>query len=113
MSISNINLRNMDTIQRAIVIKNKVDSFELAMARSLMITVLEERMKHGVANLLYYRSNGDVIEAYGTTHTLIIENKPNNEKPNTHQKNVTLFYDMELQRWHGFRWERFVGILKS
>lgn len=113
MSIYNINLRNMDTLQRAIVIKNKVDSFELAMARSLMITVLEERMKHGVVKFLYYHSNGDVVEAKGTTQPLLLRDMPDNRRPTSHRKDATLFYDLELERWHGFRWDRFVGILKS
>lgn len=113
MSISNITVRNLDTVQRAIVIKNNVDSFEMALAKSLMITVLEDRMKHGVVNFLYSRSNGDVVEVRGTTQSLILIDMPDNRRPNSPRKDTTLFYNLELEKWQGFKWERFVGILNS
>lgn len=111
MSIVNLQAMHMETLQRAIVIKPNVDNYEIALAKSLLINVIIRSMEKKIVNFVYYRSNGDLVEAYATTNPLIIGKDGIKVKPSCHRKNTTLFYDMEQEKWKAFRWQNLIGIL--
>lgn len=108
----NFGMSNMETIQRAVVIKPNVDNFEIALAKSLLVNIIMRNMEKKIVNFIFYRSNSDdIIEAYGTTNIRIMGKDANKIKPSCHRKNTTLFYDMEQEKWKAFRWENLIGIL--
>ena len=113
MSIVSLSNRNITTTERAIIINNKVDCFEIALSKSLMITVLKERMAHGIVHFLYQKIDGSIREAYGTTHHAIAKTNVDEVGTKSKRKNVTAYWDVNNEQWRCFRWENFIGILNS
>ena len=109
----NLGMRNMETTQRAIIISKKVDCFETALSKALMITVLKEKMSKGIVHFLYQKIDGSIREAFGTTHRVIVESKTNGNGTSPERRNMTAYFDVEKGQWRCFKWENFIGILNS
>lgn len=98
------------TAKRANVIANRTGSVEIGIMKAMMIDLLKEKMRNGIAHFVYAKKNGELREAWGTTMSNIVSAKTNGRGYNKELDNCIAYYDVERGNFRSFRFESLVKV---
>ena len=101
--------------QRALVIAtrtNAATSVEMmvAGAKAAMILELKRRMQTSVVEFYFFKKNGELRRAYGTTMSSLVEKHINGRGISRDSVNTVAWFDVESGSWKSFRYESLVKV---
>ena len=92
------------------VIAARTGSELMAGAKAMMIEVLKEKLRNGVAHFVFVKKNGEVREAFGTTNAAVAAKYTNGNGISREYFKTTAYFDIERGEWRSFRWESIVKV---
>lgn len=98
------------TATRMAVIAARTGSELMAGAKAMMIEVLKEKLRNGVAHFVFVKKNGEVREAFGTTNAAVAAKYTNGNGISREYFKTTAYFDIERGEWRSFRWESIVKV---
>ena len=98
------------TATRMAVIAARTGSELMAGAKAMMIEVLKEKLRNGVAHFVFVKKNGEVREAFGTTNAAVVAKYTNGNGISREYFKTTAYFDIERGEWRSFRWESIVKV---
>ena len=110
MSANIIAIQDM-TMLRAARIEDGTGNAVLAGMKAMMIEMLKEKMKNGIAHFVYLKKDGSLREAFGTLNSALIDNYINNLGESREKYQCTAYFDIQACGFRSFRWENIVSVL--
>ena len=106
---------NSRTIARASVIAHRTGSEEIGIIKAMMIALLKEKLKNGVAHFVYAKKPNkygeiELREAWGTTQSNIASAMTNGRGYCKELDNCIAYYDVVKGAWRSFRFENLVKV---
>lgn len=98
------------TAARMAVIAARTGSELIAGVKAMMIEVLKEKLRNGVAHFVFVKKNGEVREAFGTTNAAVAAKYTNGNGISREYFKTTAYFDIERGEWRSFRWESIVKV---
>lgn len=98
------------TATRMAVIAARTGSELMAGVKAMMIEVLKEKLRNGVAHFVFVKKNGEVREAFGTTNAAVAAKYTNGNGISREYFKTTAYFDIERGEWRSFRWESIVKV---
>lgn len=98
------------TAARMAVIAARTGSELMAGVKAMMIEVLKEKLRNGVAHFVFVKKNGEVREAFGTTNAAVAAKYTNGNGISRENFKTTAYFDIERGEWRSFRWESIVKV---
>ncbi len=98
------------TAARMAVIAARTGSELMAGVKAMMIEVLKEKLRNGVAHFVFVKKNGEVREAFGTTNAAVAAKYTNGNGISREYFKTTAYFDIERGEWRSFRWESIVKV---
>lgn len=98
------------TAARMAVIVARTGSELMAGVKAMMIEVLKEKLRNGVAHFVFVKKNGEVREAFGTTNAAVAAKYTNGNGISREYFKTTAYFDIERGEWRSFRWESIVKV---
>lgn len=98
------------TATRMAVIAARTGSELMAGGKAMMIEVLKEKLRNGVAHFVFVKKNGEVREAFGTTNAAVAAKYTNGNGISREYFKTTAYFDIERGEWRSFRWESIVKV---
>lgn len=98
------------TAARMAVIAARTGSELIAGVKAMMIEVLKEKLRNGVAHFVFVKKNGEVREAFGTTNAAVAAKYTNGNGISREYFKTTAYFDIERGKWRSFRWESIVKV---
>ena len=98
------------TAKRANVIANRTGSVEIGIMKAMMISLLKEKMRNGIAHFVYAKKNGELREAWGTTQANIASATTNGRGYCKELDNCIAYFDCIKGNWRSFRFESLVKV---
>lgn len=98
------------TATRMAVIAARTGSELMAGAKAMMIEILKEKLRNGVAHFVFVKKNGEVREAFGTTNAAVAAKYTNGNGISREYFKTTAYFDIERGEWRSFRWESIVKV---
>ena len=101
------------TMKRATVIAQRTNSTLAGVAKAMMIDLLKEKLRNGVAHFVYQKQGGGSLlrEAWGTTKKELAESHINGRGESRENYATCAYWDVEKGAWRSFRWENLVQVL--
>ena len=99
------------TAARMAVIAARTGSELIAGGKAMMIEVLKEKLRNGVAHFVFVKQNGEVREAFGTTNAAVAAKYTNGNGISREYFKTTAYFDIERGKWRSFRWESIVKVV--
>ena len=98
------------TAARMAVIAARTSSELMAGVKAMMIEVLKEKLRNGVAHFIFVKKNGEIREAFGTTNAAVATKYTNGNGCSREYFKTTAYFDIEKCEWRSFRWESIVKV---
>lgn len=98
------------TAARMAVIAARTGSELMAGVKAMIIEVLKEKLRNGVAHFVFVKKNGEVREAFGTTNAAVAAKYTNGNGISREYFKTTAYFDIERGEWRSFRWESIVKV---
>lgn len=100
-------------IRRASAIAQKLNSVELGVEKSLMITDLKRRLRFGVVRFLFQKSDGSLRLAFGTLDRVLLRSKIKGTGVSPEKHGCCCFFDVEKGEFRSFRWENLIAVYRN
>ncbi len=109
-----ISIENQTAV-RATVIANRTGSAEIGIMKAMMIALLKEKLKNGIAHFEYAKKPNkygeiEIREAWGTTQSNIASAMTNGRGYCKELDNCIAYYDVVKGGWRSFRFENLVKV---
>lgn len=109
-----ISIENQTAV-RATVIANRTGSAEIGIMKAMMIALLKEKLKNGIAHFVYAKKPNkygeiELREAWGTTQSNIASAMTNGRGYCKELDNCIVYYDVVKGGWRSFRFENLVKV---
>ena len=109
-----ISIENQAAV-RATVIANRTGSAEIGIMKAMMIALLKEKLKNGVAHFVYAKKPNkygeiELREAFGTTQSNIASATTNGRGYCKELDNCIAYFDVIKGGWRSFRFENLVKV---
>jgi hypothetical protein len=98
------------TMKRATVIAQRTNSTLAGVAKAMMIDLLKEKLRNGVAHFLFVKKDGTLREAWGTTKKELVSKHINGRGESRENYACCCFWDAEAGSFRSFRWENLVQV---
>lgn len=103
------------TVRRANVIANRTGNVEIGILKAMMIDLLKEKMRNGIAHFVYAKKPNkygeiELREAWGTTMPNIVSAKTNGRGYDKELDNCIAYYDVERGDFRSFRFESLIKV---
>ena len=103
------------TAKRANVIAQRTGNVEIGIMKAMMISLLKEKMRNGIAHFVYAKKPNkygeiELREAWGTTQPNIASAKTNGRGYNKELDNCIAYFDVEKGAWRSFRFESLIKV---
>lgn len=99
-----------NTLVRTQVIGLRTGDVTLAIAKAMMIELLKEKLRHGVAHFIFLKKDGSVREAWGTTCQSLVQTKVFGTGDSRESYATTAYFDVEKGAWRSLRWESIIKV---
>ena len=108
-------LSSVKDAQRALVIATRTQAttpadMMIAGAKAAMIVELKKRMQTSVVEFYFYKRNGELRRAFGTTMCSLVEKHINGRGISRDSVNTVAWFDVESGSWKSFRYESLVKV---
>ena len=112
--ISTIAVNDM-TVRRANLIAERTGSLEMGIMKALMIDLLKEKMRNGIAHFVYAKKPNkygeiELREAWGTTQANIASATTNGRGYCKELDNCIAYFDCIKGNWRAFTFESLVKV---
>ena len=97
-------------VTRMAVIARRTGSELIAGAKAVLVEVLKDKMRNGIAHFVFQKKDGSLREAWGTTNRSLAEKYINGNGVTREAFATTAFFDVEVGDWRSFRWENLVMV---
>lgn len=97
-------------VTRMAVIARRTGSELMAGAKAVLVEVLKDKMRNGIAHFVFQKKDGSLREAWGTTNRSLAEKYINGNGVTREAFATTAFFDVEVGNWRSFRWENLVMV---
>lgn len=96
--------------QRALVIASRTQAttpveMMVAGAKAAMIVELKKRMQTSVVEFYFYKRDGSLRRAFGTTQSSLVQKHINGRGISRDSVNTVAWFDVEAGSWKSFRYE--------
>ena len=108
--LSKITVINEMTATRASVIADRTDSIQCGMTKAMMIEVLKNKLKTGVAHFIFAKKDGSLREAWGTTCSNLMKAKVYGNGIKRDFVNCVVYWDVEIGDFRSLRFENLVKV---
>ncbi len=98
------------TAVRMNVIASRTQNLLVAGAKAMLIDMLKEKLREGVAHFIFIKKNGEIREAWGTTNRALAEKHINGCGCSREMFSTTAYFDIEKGAWRSLRWESIVKV---
>ena len=98
------------TATRMAVIEQRTGSELMAGAKAMMIEVLKEKLRNGVAHFVFQKRNGEYREIFATTNKALVQRHIVGTGESRELYATTAVFDVEKGAWRSFRWESIVKV---
>ena len=98
------------TATRMAVIAERTQNLLVAGAKAMMIESLKEKLRNGVAHIVFQKRNGEYREMFATTNPSLVKRHINGRGVSRELYATTAVFDCELGEWRSFRWENLVKV---
>lgn len=98
------------TAIRMNIIASRTQNLLIAGSKAMMIGVLKEKLRNGVAHFIYIKKNGEIREAWGMTSKALVDKYINGCGRSRETFNTTAYFDIEKGAWRSLRWESIVKV---
>lgn len=98
------------TAARATVIASRTHSSEMGMMKAMIIDLLKEKLRNGIAHFIFKKKDGTLREAWGTTQGNIASAMTNGRGESRELYCTCAFYSVTDGGWRSFRWENLVQV---
>lgn len=110
MNTINALVINNTTANRATVIAARTQSTEMGIMKAMMIDLLKEKMKNGVAHFIFKKKDGSLAEKWGTTQNNLASAMTNGRGVSRELYCTCAFFSVTDGGWRSFRWENLVQV---
>lgn len=107
------NNNSMMLAKRAMAIAKKLNSVEMGVEKSLLISALKRRLQMGVVRFAYQKKDGTIREAFGTLDRVIIKAKVKGTGTSPEEYQCCCYFDIEKGAFRSFRWENLIAIFRN
>ena len=97
-------------VTRMAIIARRTGSELMAGAKAVLVEVLKDKMRNGIAHFVFQKKDGSLREAWGTTNRSLTEKYINGNGVTREAFATTAFFDVEVGDWRSFRWENLVMV---
>ena len=97
-------------VTRMAIIARRTGSELMAGAKAVLVEVLKDKMRNGIAHFVFQKKDGSLREAWGTTNRSLAEKYINGNGVTREAFATTAFFDVEVGNWRSFRWENLVMV---
>ena len=97
-------------VTRMAVIARRTGSELIAGAKAVLVEVLKDKMRNGIAHFVFQKKDGSLREAWGTTNRSLAEKYINGNGVTREAYATTAYFDVEAGGWRSFRWENLVMV---
>ncbi len=115
VSVTNKGLNAMtvsnQTATRFNVISTRINDTTLAMGKAMMIEMLKQQLRTGVAHFIFMKKNGELREIFATTNKALVQKHIVGTGESREHFYTTALFDVEKGAWRSFRWESIISIL--
>ena len=108
--LSKITIINEMTATRASVIADRTNSIQCGMTKAMMIEVLKNKLKTGVAHFIFAKKDGSLREAWGTIKSELATAHINGRGVSRENYACCAYWDVEKGAWRSFRWETLIQV---
>ena len=98
------------TITRANVIAKRTGSWEMGIAKAMLIEQLKQKLSNGVAHFIFQKKNGELREMFATTCKSLVDKHVNGRGVSREYYATTAVFDVEKGAWRSFRWESLIKV---
>ena len=102
---------NNQTATRFNVISTRINDTTLAMGKAMMIEMLKQQLRTGVAHFIFMKKNGELREIFATTNKALVQKHIVGTGESREHFYTTALFDVEKGAWRSFRWESIISIL--
>lgn len=99
------------TAIRANVIAARTNNALCGMTKAMMIEVLKNKLREGVAHFVFVKKDGSLREAWGTTKRELVSQHINGRGVSRENYACCCFWDVESGSFKSFRWETLLQVL--
>ena len=99
------------TATRFAVISNRIGDTTMAMGKAMMIEMLKQQLRTGVAHFIFVKKNGELREMFATTNRGLVAKHIVGTGETREHFFTTAIFDIEKGAWRSFRWESIISIL--
>ena len=99
------------TATRFNVISTRINDTTLAMGKAMMIEMLKQQLRTGVAHFIFLKKNGELREIFATTNSCLASKHIIGTGESRENFYTTAVFDVEKGAWRSFRWESIISIL--
>lgn len=99
------------TATRFNVISTRINDTTLAMGKAMMIEMLKQQLRTGVAHFIFMKKNGELREIFATTNKALVQKHIVGTGESREHFYTTALFDVEKGAWRSFRWESIISIL--
>lgn len=97
-------------IKRASLIAQRLNSIELGIEKSLMISSLKRRLQCGIVRFVYIKKSGEIRNAIGTLDRVILKAKIKGNGNSPEKHGCCCYFDIEQGNFRSFRWENLIVV---
>ena len=113
--INTLILSSPKDAHRALVIASRTNAnspaeMMIAGAKAAMIVELKKRMQTSVVEFYFFKKNGQLRRAFGTTMSSLVEKHINGNGISRDSVNTVAWFDVESGSWKSFRYESLVKV---
>lgn len=99
------------TATRFNVISTRINDTTLAMGKAMMIEMLKQQLRTGVAHFIFMKKNGELRQIFATTNKALVQKHIVGTGESREHFYTTALFDVEKGAWRSFRWESIISIL--
>ena len=107
--ISTIAVNDM-VVVRANKIAERTGSFEMGIAKAMLIEQLKSKLSTSVAHFIFQKKDGSLREMFATTCKPLIEKHVNGRGVSRECYATTAVFCVESGAWRSFRWESIIKV---